>query len=773
MANWAREYLAANPELAGRPVERHQFGMTFQRPDGTFEGHFVGTPAHYEVAPGVWEPIDTALIDHGDHISGTGTKTRLQSDGTAQIGGGTFSQRTTRVGIFRPSTQSIVVAVNVPGRSIQDDSLVAGGNVGGAHWEHRLQLHETGLRELWTLDSLPTIPGVQAGDWLVLETVIGGKTYPDGWVDTVWDQDGHHFDLPRAWDADRQEIPARRYARTVAGVQYLFTGIAVTHLAGAAYPVTIDPDYVDYVADGHVKGANAVYATAHTTGTGYIMTGNSMNVGQSYNGVTYFCNRVALKFDTSAITAGAVVTRAYMKLTCIYDPSTVDFNVSIRRYNWAANDPIGAGNMAAWFTAALAAAVEANNWRNTAGIAINTQYPSGDLLTTWVNKVGPTYYALLSDREAAGFLTPTVGNDEYITLATQEHETVVYRPVLTVEWYTTVTITSPSPDGTLITTTTPTFTWTMAGFTQASYRVAIFDNAAATNLVYDSGIVASAVMSHTMPGGPLFSGMTYYLKVYAVLDSGGTAITPAARSFLTSFALPDLTGVIGDTVGADDCGGDSEGLPGGRIRWTAPVLGAVTFTEYDILRREVGDTVWVRIAIITDWATTTYIDYTRPAGTTYEYAVVWQGVNGPPMISSPTYIVPITLSFPWTFIHDKDNSALFLRFFNYEPTARRNQDVNYEKTWGRPAPTAFIGEADSRVFSIPGLIEALATGVQWDGVSALLDAQVGLGRTFVLRLGRAQMAAYVQIDPGAQRKMSQKSNSVDISLTEVFVQEAV
>lgn len=434
MANWAVEYLAAHPELASLPlVQRHRHGFTHLRPDGLYETTIVGMPAHYEASPGDWQPIDTTLQWLTDHYGAPGVPVLLLGDGTSEIDGGTYSQRTVRVGILRPSTQSIIVAVDVPiGRMVNGDTLSASGVVGGAHWTHELRLVEDGLREVLTLESLPDIPQAQAGDYLVLETQIVGPTFADGWIDGEWNADGMFFPLPSAEDANGDRPQTRRFARTVDGVQYVYTGVPVTWLASAAYPVAIDPDYAGMSADGYVYGSSDIdYSTARSTSISYATGGTTVPCGQTKGGSTYQVYRPLLKFDVSSIPDTDAIMQINMKLVATADWSDTDFDVQIIKQDWSAQDPLTDLNRETAYDNCLAGTADGGSpWRNTSGMSINTQYTSPNLDTDWFPaSATAAYYSLRSKRDADN-ISPV--SAEFIRLATADHATEAYRPVLTV-----------------------------------------------------------------------------------------------------------------------------------------------------------------------------------------------------------------------------------------------------------------------------------------------------------------------------------------------------
>ncbi len=189
------------------------------------------------------------------------------------------------------------------------------------------------------------------------------------------------------------------------------------------HTITIEADAAYYV-----QGINADYATARSTAMSFSNT--DAEVGQSGLFGNYFVWRSFLRFDTSAIPATAVVTNAALTLTCVNDLSDTDFDVQVVAQDWSAQDPIGAGNMQAAYENCLAGAQEAL-WRNTAGIAVNTPYVSGDLDAARINKLGYTYYSLRSSRDENA---DAPAGSERVVLGFIDDATPAYRPQLTIEY---------------------------------------------------------------------------------------------------------------------------------------------------------------------------------------------------------------------------------------------------------------------------------------------------------------------------------------------------
>jgi len=416
MANWVADFLTRNPDMAALPIAlRAKHSIHFKRSARENIGQFVGAPCHFLDTDGLWKPLDTKLIAIGSEYGAPGLRTRLSKNGLVRVDGGTYSHISTRIGILNPTTKVFSAIKTIPNGLISGDQIIAETGV----WKRVLTLTETGLREEIVISALPTGTGAGAGDWLVLETAISGVSFPDGWLED-FNADGFMFPPPRTVDANRNEAPCKRYARTVGGVQYIYTGIPVSWLADAVYPVMIDPDFTGSTADGYV------YGQTRTTSTQYDSTTGTLYVGQWPGAYIY---RGFLKYDTSSIPDSAPITQVNQKFVCVDDVSAINFDVQIVKQDWSAQDPLSAANREAAYDNCLAGTADANIWRNTSGMSVNTQYTSGNLSTVWINVTGSTYYSIRSSRDYAE-IDPEY--NEYIIIASQEYATAAYRPVLTV-----------------------------------------------------------------------------------------------------------------------------------------------------------------------------------------------------------------------------------------------------------------------------------------------------------------------------------------------------
>lgn len=416
MANWVADFLAKHAGID--VVKRARHALHVKEPGGGTVGHFTGAPMHYLDA-GKWLPLDTTLRELSPGTYGApGLDVRLTKDGLVRIAGTDHTQSTQRIGVFDPGTGAFRPVWTLPQGEVDGDRVIREGK----GWEHELWLTESGLRETVTLLEAPAVPG-QAEECLALETAIGGMAAVDGEVGE-FSRVGFAFPTPTAIDARGVMAACKRYWRD----GNLYTGVPLSWLATAVYPVTMDPDFAGDAADGWVEGWNASYATARSTSYTHGVAGTTIYVGQLMG---YGVLRGFLKFDTSSIGAGSTVAQVNLRLVCTDDYSATDFAVEIVKHNWAGQDPMTASNREAAYDGCLAADLDDHIWRNTSGIATNTPYTSDTLAPSWVNTTAPTYYGLRSYEDS---VASTPVDNEYVFVGAAENATAAYRPVLVVTY---------------------------------------------------------------------------------------------------------------------------------------------------------------------------------------------------------------------------------------------------------------------------------------------------------------------------------------------------
>jgi len=422
MANWAK----LQEQLTGLPVvKRAKHSIHFDKGNGEIVANFSSKPCHYE-ENGEWKALDTAIKTLEDGSLGAkGVPVRLNLNGLVRIinenNEDLYSQVTTRVGVFNSTTRNLVDYINLPVGQVQDDQLVKDTDL----YSHTLRLTETGLREEIVIKSKPAFVTNKANLWLVLDTVVTGVSFEDGWLDQ-FEIAQMHFPPPTATDAEGREGTAKRYAKNIGGVQHIFTGLKFSELYRAAYPVTIDPDFAGGTADGWITSYFAAnWAASRTDGKSINTTNTLLVIRQRYAvNPLYGKYRSYLLFDTSSIGSSSTVTQVNLKTYVTQAASTP---VYIIKQDWSSQNPLSTDNMNAAFSNTI------TSDKDSASLDLSTTgaKTSGNLSTTWVSKTGTTYYALILDTDYDN----TESTDQYyIEIASQNHATEAYRPVLSVTY---------------------------------------------------------------------------------------------------------------------------------------------------------------------------------------------------------------------------------------------------------------------------------------------------------------------------------------------------
>jgi len=345
MANWAK----LQEDLTGLPVvKRARHGIHFDKGNGEIVANFSGKPCHYE-DKGVWKPIDTTLLLGADGFYGCQhSPVKVHKDGRVKVDKSDYSQFT-----------------KLPGNPVGkvDGNRIVREFPGGRQY---LYVTEDGFREEIVVDK-PTFP---------LEKFIG-KTSGT---------------LPSAYKASPQTaVDANGDVFEITSDTKAFGD----WLDGAAYPVTIDPDFSAASGGGRIYSYQQLtYADARNNYYSY--GNNAIWIGQQYADPYYSVQRTAIQFDTSSIPDDATVTQANLSVTTLsYGWNAgVDFIAHVVKHTWT-GDYWGDTN----FDAILAADFEAV-LLDTADITGGTFKSTSDNLdTTRINKTGYTQYGLISKND--------------------------------------------------------------------------------------------------------------------------------------------------------------------------------------------------------------------------------------------------------------------------------------------------------------------------------------------------------------------------------------
>jgi hypothetical protein len=408
MANWARDFIERNPELARWPVHRHRHALSFESPSGERYSYFVGSPAHWFDRAEGWREIDTTLRRQPDGgFAAPGLPVCVYPDGTSTCGG--YAQRSGRVGVlsggdhigspprFRP------LATLGPGR-VDGDCLIREA----PGFRHVVRVTETGLREELHVER--GISGA-AEDLLTVETQARGRL-----------PDGYRFGRPVA-DVDGVSLPLTQRG-----------GWVGLPLRWARAGTVLDPDYAAETDDGYIYGYDGGHNCAAARATAYAVqvgTYPYLRVGQWHTSTSFYIYRSFLKFATAGIPDADIISQVNLKLCvpALADNSATDFDVLIIKQDWSATDPITTANKEGPFDDCLAGTADNSIWLNTVNISTNNLQTSGNLSTSWPNKTGSTYYSLLSSRDLNANEPSAM---ELIDIASQNNSTAGYRPLLAV-----------------------------------------------------------------------------------------------------------------------------------------------------------------------------------------------------------------------------------------------------------------------------------------------------------------------------------------------------
>lgn len=175
--------------------------------------------------------------------------------------------------------------------------------------------------------------------------------------------------------------------------------------------------FIGDALDVRITGESAVYATARSTATYHIASGN-LRVGQAQapGGSPYYVYRSFLYFDTSAIPGGDTVSAATLGVKVAVDRTTQAFNLKAYVYDWKAvtsgtRDDVYDLGMAGSLsgTAGLLIAAASSTVGKVAG-TWHTLALSGGPELAGVVKGGISRFALRSDRDIAN-TAPNIANE--------------------------------------------------------------------------------------------------------------------------------------------------------------------------------------------------------------------------------------------------------------------------------------------------------------------------------------------------------------------------
>ncbi len=223
---------------------------------------------------------------------------------------------------------------------------------------------------------------------------------------------------------------------------------------------------------------------------------------------------------------------------------------------------------------------------------------------------------------------PALGNFEWSVQITDPYGAASARSTWSaVNWVTAATVTITAPAAGTITTGTPTVTATVDRAV-TSYRVRMLETVAVNGsypVAYDSDVIASGTISHTIPAGRLRNGRGYTIELTVVTSDGLTTVV--TRVVTVSYpAQPALMGVVAAPQAAQfESSADSTSWSTIRVAWTAPTTTAIPDAEfggYLVRRKSVTTGGEETVALLRTRGETVYVDRTPRSGEAYSYTPV-------------------------------------------------------------------------------------------------------------------------------------------------------
>jgi len=328
----------------------------------------------------------------------------------------------------------------------------------------------------------------------------------------------------------------------------------------------------------------------------------------------------------------------------------------------------------------------------------------------------------------------------------------------------TVTITDPASDNPAgVITNDYTISWSVAGTTQADYRVVTTRTDTSAELD-DSGWVSSASTSYTVEG--MLSDVEYQVAV-TVRNAAEVESGTGTRLITPVYSSPDVP-----TLALVGYGGTLQPSPylGGYIEVDvtnpAPSGDRPDPTSNTIYRRQSGATSWTAIASVDPDAT--YLDYAAGSGTTYEYLVRAVADDGS-YTDSETDTASITLRGVW--LHDPlDPAGTVIRL----PYGKASRSAKVDPTMGgtlyvgRTYPVVDWGETQQDQYQITAVVPFGTDeyGGDWAVDVAAVRAFATLRRTICMRDSRGRrvfgvLSGFGERDTEAGTEVSFTVSAVD------------
>ena len=221
-------------------------------------------------------------------------------------------------------------------------------------------------------------------------------------------------------------------------------------------------------------------------------------------------------------------------------------------------------------------------------------------------------------------------------------------------------ITMPYPaQSEIVLTGQPTFRWNPGigrpGTTQKSFELRVYrmDNNA---LVYNTGEVMSAAVTHTPPNVILRNGVDYRLTL-RIVDSDNLTST-LNRNFRAEYQAPPEPTV---TVDPDHYHQDGYAV----IDWSSTVPDPY-FTAWKVYRRAENETEWTLIHTEEDSAVRTFRDWLVPSVGNYQYSVTQMADRSGFVLESglDEEVTPVFLASEFYWLIDEEDESNNVKFYS-------------------------------------------------------------------------------------------------------------
>lgn len=380
MANWA----ALQEQLTGkRVVKRAKHSIHFDNGNGSITANFSGKPCHFQDTDGLWKPIDTGLLLAGDGWYGSPhSDVKIHKDGRVKVGG--YQQKST--------------LVNAKEGVVDGDKIVREFKFGTQY----LYMTENGFRQETVIDRTPTT--AEAKYLIASESGTLDSKYKRSDITAV-DADGDVH-------------------------EFINLGQFKKWLEGAVYPVVIDPDF----------------SVGSSGGDTYIRSANSTNYGTS-DSAQFIANRhILIRFPLESVASGSTITAAGIRFnaTSGWSADGLTMNeISDANGDWGETT-------CSWLYKVNATTT---GWAGSAGLATSgTDYKTtefiGSSTTTYQPETENTRCDIVVSSGGLSAMEGWCGQASnnglifrttkasYTFVATKEHATESFRPVLTVTYTT-------------------------------------------------------------------------------------------------------------------------------------------------------------------------------------------------------------------------------------------------------------------------------------------------------------------------------------------------